>query len=63
MANRRLCKELDDFEASADRLQQEGFSAALAESNLFHWRATVRGPAGTPYEGESPGCATRTFGW
>lgn len=51
MANRRLCKELDDFEASADRLQQEGFSAALVESNLFHWRATVRGPAGTPYEG------------
>lgn len=51
MANRRLCKELDDFEASAGA-PSPGFSAApLLPSNLFHWRASVQGPPGSPYEG------------
>ena len=48
MANRRLCKELDDFEASAGA-PSPGFSAApLLPSNLFHWRASVQGPPGSP---------------
>ena len=35
-----------------------GFSAApLQPSNLFHWRASVHGPPGSPYEGgASPPC-------
>ena len=71
MANRRLCKELDEFEAiaaaaavagagsgvAADAAAgtgapSPGFSAApLLPSNLFHWRASVQGPPGSPYEG------------
>ena len=79
MANRRLCKELDEFEAiaaataaaaagagsgvAADAAAgtgapSPGFSAApLLPSNLFHWRASVHGPPGSPYEGgASPPC-------
>ena len=68
MANRRLCKELDEFEAiaaaaavagagsgvAADAAAgtgapSPGFSAApLLPSNLFHWRASVQGPPGSP---------------
>ena len=64
MANRRLCKELDEFEAIAATAAAAAaaaagagvppppFSAApLLPSNLFHWRASVRGPPGSPYEG------------
>ena len=71
MANRRLCKELDEFEAIAAAAAgagvgsgvavgaaasasapSPGFSAApLAPGNLFHWRADVQGPPGSPYEG------------
>ena len=73
MANRRLCKELDEFEAIAAAAAaaaavssdagagvavgaaagagapSPGFSAApLLPSNLFHWRASVQGPPGSP---------------
>ena len=68
MANRRLCKELDEFEAiaaaaavagagsgvAADAAAgtgapSPGFSAApLLPGNLFHWRASVQGPPGSP---------------
>ena len=68
MANRRLCKELDEFEAIAAAAAgagvgsgvavdaaasasapSPGFSAApLAPGNLFHWRANVQGPPGSP---------------
>ena len=48
LANKRLCKELDDMEAE----KPAACTVALfAESNLFRWRATVDGPPGTPYEG------------
>ena len=48
LANKRLCKELDDLEAE----KPAACTVALfAESNLFRWRATVDGPPGTPYEG------------
>ena len=48
MALRRLQKEFRDL----TKEPHESISAApIAESDMFKWRGTVRGPEGTPYEG------------
>ena len=45
---RRLEKELSDIkELSADSL----FNAETVDDDLTHWKGSLTGPEGTPYEG------------
>ena len=46
MAQRKLSNEFKKVQAST-----EGISAELVGGDLFHWKAHVKGPEGTPYEG------------
>ena len=47
MSLKRLNKELAALSSSPP----EGITATPMGDNLYKWKATIEGPAGTPYEG------------
>jgi ubiquitin-conjugating enzyme E2 D/E len=48
MALRRITKELRDIERDTAR---SGVVASPVDADMFHWKASIQGPAGSPYEG------------
>ena len=47
MASKRLAKEMRDIQNSTTG----EFTASYVDNNPSKWKTTLRGPAGTPYEG------------
>ena len=48
MAMKRIQKELKDLTQKPD----DNFTASIvSQDDLFHWKAQIKGPIGSPYEG------------
>ena len=47
MAQKRLMKDIEVFANGGP----EGITAELVGGDIFHWKAVIPGPQGTPYEG------------
>ena len=50
-STKRIAKEHADLQQGLQSGTLKGFTASPREANLYHWKAEVYGPAGTPYEG------------
>mmetsp|Transcript_10964 Transcript_10964/g.45589 ORF Transcript_10964/g.45589 Transcript_10964/m.45589 type:complete len:161 (-) Transcript_10964:212-694(-) len=51
MSSNRLLKEARDLRAEMAKSNDPEIILTPDESNLYHWRGSIKGPEGTPYEG------------
>jgi len=50
MSSNRLLKEARDLRAEMAKSNDPEIILTPDESNLYHWRGSIKGPEGTPYE-------------